>query len=260
MSEIRFELADHVARVTIDRPRVLNAIDPAAERDLREIWESVERDREVWVVVLTGAGDRAFSVGADMSAGAADQTGLDYWARERPGGFGGIAVRRTLNVPVIAAVNGYALGGGMEMVLGCDIVVAVEEACFGLTEPRVGRIPLDGGVFQLVRQLPHRLAMGMLLTGRQIDAVEALRYGLINEVVARDGLEEAVRRWVDEVLQCAPPSLRAIKEMVQRTATMPVEDAIRMRFPALVEALASQDAIEGVRAFQEKRKPRWSAS
>lgn len=260
MSEIRFELADHVARVTIDRPRVLNAIDPAAERELREIWERVERDRKVWVVVLTGAGDRAFSVGADMSAAAVDQTGLEYWARERPGGFGGIAVRRTLNVPVIAAVNGYALGGGLEMVLGCDIVVAVEEARFGLTEPRVGRIPLDGGVFQLVRQLPHRPAMGMLLTGRQIGAAEALRYGLINEVVARDGLEEAVRRWVDEVLQCAPLSLRAIKEMVQRTATMPVEDAIRMRFPALVEALASRDAIEGLSAFREKRKPRWRAS
>ena len=260
MSDVRFELEDHVARVTIDRPQVLNAIDPAAERELGEIWERIERDRGVWVVVLTGAGDRAFSVGADMSARAVDETGLAYWARERPDGFGGIATRRTLNVPVIAAVNGYALGGGLEMVLGCDIAVAVEEARFGLTEPRVGRIPLDGGVFQLVRQIPRRLALGMLLTGRQISAAEALRYGLVNEVVARAHFAEAVQGWVDQVLQCAPLSLRAIKEMVLRTAAMPVEDAIRMRLPALVEALGSEDAIEGVRAFQEKRKPRWRAS
>ena len=165
-----------------------------------------------------------------------------------------------MNVPVIAAVNGHAIGGGLEMVLGCDIVVAVEDARFGLSEPRVGRIPLDGGVFQLVRQLPYRLAMSMLLTGRQISAAEACRYGLINEVVTRDEFEAAVRRWVDEVLQCAPLSLRAIKEMVLRTEALRVGDATRMSFPTLVEALDSDDAAEGVRAFREKRKPIWRAS
>jgi len=260
MSEIRYELTDHVARVTIDRPRVLNALSPAAEEQLREIWARVEADRDVWVVVLTGAGERAFCVGADMSTQETGETGIRYWARERPGGFGGLAIRRTLNVPVIAAVNGHAIGGGLEMVLGCDIVVAVEDARFGLSEPRVGRIPLDGGVFQLVRQLPYRLAMSMLLTGRQISAAEACRYGLINEVVARDEFEAAVRRWVDEVLQCAPLSLRAIKEMVLRTEALRVGDATRMSFPTLVEALDSDDAAEGVRAFREKRKPIWRAS
>jgi crotonobetainyl-CoA hydratase len=161
---------------------------------------------------------------------------------------------------VIAAVNGHAIGGGLEMVLGCDIVVAVEDARFGLSEPRVGRIPLDGGVFQLVRQLPYRLAMSMLLTGRQISAAEACRYGLINEVAARDAFEAAVQRWVDEVLQCAPLSLRAIKEMVLRTEGLRVGDATRTSFPTLIEALESADAAEGVRAFREKRKPIWRAS
>src|SRR2546425_12360515 len=111
MSEIGYELTDHVARVTIDRPRVLNALSPAAEDELREIWARVESDRDVWVVVLTGAGERAFCVGADMSGQGTGETGIRYWARERPDGFGGLAIRRTLNVPVIAAVDGPAIRG-----------------------------------------------------------------------------------------------------------------------------------------------------
>lgn len=259
MSGIDYREEGHVARVTIDRPQVLNALDPASEDELRRIWSELERRRDVWLVVLTGAGDRAFCVGADMSAAAVKLTGLEYWAQEREGGFGGIALRRSLDVPVVAAVNGYALGGGMEMVLGCDIVVAAEEARFGLTEPRVGRIPLDGGVFQLVRQLPYHLAMGMLLTGRQVPAAEAFRLGLVNEVVPRSGLAEAVERWVEQVMRCAPLSLRAIKQMVQRSEAMPAPQGARLKLPALLEALASSDAEEGVRAFQEKRAPRWRA-
>ncbi|MEK7862695.1 MAG: enoyl-CoA hydratase-related protein, partial [Chloroflexota bacterium] len=232
----------------------------AAGEELREIWRRIEADPNVWVVVLTGAGERAFCVGADMSAQATGETGLAYWKRERPGGFGGLAIRRTLTVPVIAAVNGHAIGGGLEMVLGCDIVVAVEDARFGLSEPRVGRIPLDGGVFQLVRQLPRRLAMSMLLTGRQISAADAHRYGLINEVVPRADLGAAVQRWVDEVLACAPLSVRAIKEMVLGAEMLGIEDAIRTPFPTLMEALDSDDASEGVRAFREKRRPIWRAT
>jgi enoyl-CoA hydratase/carnithine racemase len=183
---------------------------------------------------------------------------LEYWAFERPGGFGGIAMRRSLKVPVIAAVNGYALGGGMEMVLGCDIVVAAEEALFGLTEPLVGRIPLDGGVYQLTRQVPLKQAMGLLLTAKKFPAVEGYRLGLVNEVVPRAELDQATERWVQAILACAPLSLQAIKEMVLRTpANLPAEEANRLRWPALVEALQSEDAQEGVKAFQEKRKPVW---
>ncbi|MGC1575059.1 MAG: enoyl-CoA hydratase-related protein, partial [Beijerinckiaceae bacterium] len=149
---IRFVVADHVARVTIDRPEVLNAIDVASERELQRIWAAIEADREVRVVVLTGTGERAFSAGADMKGGSGG-SGLDYWANEREGGFGGIALRQTLDVPVIARVNGHALGGGLEMALGCDLIVAAEEASFGLPEARVGRLPLDGGMTLLQRQV-----------------------------------------------------------------------------------------------------------
>jgi len=256
---IRLELADHVARVTIDRPEVLNAIDAEAEAQLQAIWHRIEQDPDVRVVVLTGAGDRAFCVGADMKS-AGGKSGLEYWAAARPGGFGGIALRQTLDVPVLARVNGHALGGGLEIMLGCDLVVAAEEATFGLPEPRVGRLPLDGGMVLLQRQIPQRLAMGMLLTGRRISAHEAARYGLINEVVPRAELDRATERWVAEILECAPLSLRAIKQSARRTAHLAAVEAQALRLPAVVEALQSADAAEGPRAFREKRKPAWKGS
>ncbi|GAA2434271.1 enoyl-CoA hydratase-related protein [Actinomadura vinacea] len=258
VDEVRYERDGHVARVTIDRPHVLNAVDEATTARLNEIWADVETDRDVRAVVITGGGDRAFSVGADMSAGAVTTSGLEYWSRLDPGGFGGLSLRRTLDVPVIARVNGYALGGGLEMVLGCDIVIAAEHAQFGLTEPRVGRIPLDGGVFQLVRRVPHTQAMGLLLTGRRVPASEMFRMGLVNEVVPAERLDEAVGRWTADVLACAPASLRAIKQMVTHGAGLTPHEAHGLRVPALVEALDSDDAREGVRAFQDKRPPMWS--
>src|SRR5690606_38805220 len=154
-------------------------------------------------------------------------------------------------------VNGYALGGGMEMVLGCDIVVAAEHAQFGLTEPRVGRIPLDGGVTQLVRRVPYNQAMGLLLTGRRVRAAELERMGLVNGVVPAEELDAAVDRWVADILACAPLSLRAIKQMVQQTAHLSSREARAVRLPALMEALDSEDSKEGVLAFQQKRKPVW---
>jgi crotonobetainyl-CoA hydratase len=253
---ILFEIKDHVARVTINRPDVLNAIDVASERDLREIWSDIENNRDVRVVVLTGTGERAFSTGADMKGGSG-ASGLEYWALSRPGGFGGIALRETLDVPVIARINGHAVGGGFEMVLGCDIIIAAQEATFGLPEARVGRMPLDGGMTLLQRQVPFHLAMGVLLTGKRISAAEAHRIGLVNEVVPRAELDAAVTRWVDDVLACAPLSVRAIKQVVRRTAQLSAAEARGQLLPALAEALQSEDAGEGVRAFIEKRKPVW---
>jgi enoyl-CoA hydratase/carnithine racemase len=252
---VGFEVRDHVATVTIDRPDVLNAIDLATEAELQRIWTDLEQRRDVRVVVLTGAGERAFCVGADMKNPST--SGLEYWARARPGGFGGIALRDSLTLPVIARVNGFALGGGFEMVLGCDIVVACDEASFGLPEPLVGRLPLDGGMTLLQRQIPHRLAMGMLLTGQRIDAARALDWGLINEVTPRVGLDAAVARWVAQILACAPLSVQAIKQVVRTTGSVTPAQAQSMRLPALVAALQSEDSQEGVRAFQEKRKPAW---
>jgi crotonobetainyl-CoA hydratase len=256
---VRYELKDHVARVTIDRPEVLNAVDGATEKRLQEIWSALEKEREARVVVLTGAGEKAFSVGADMKAAASGEPadGLEYWAAPRPGGFGGIALRTTLDVPVIARVNGYAVGGGFEMVLGCDVVVACEEAQFGLPEPRVGRMPLDGGMVLLPRLVPEKWALGLLLTGRRIGAAEAHRMGLVNEVVPRAELDAAVDRWIAEILACAPLSVKAIKQSVKRTASLSPVEAQAMRLPAVIEALQSEDAGEGVRAFREKRPPKW---
>ncbi|MBV8186180.1 MAG: enoyl-CoA hydratase/isomerase family protein [Alphaproteobacteria bacterium] len=253
---IRFTVEDHVARVTIERPDRMNAIDEAAETELIRVWTAIEQDDSVRCVVLTGAGERAFCTGADMKQ-SGNKTGLEYWAAARPGGFGGLALRETLDVPVIARVNGHALGGGMEMVLGCDIVVAAEKATFGLPEPRVGRLALDGGIALLPRRMPHVWAMGMLLTGRRVSAAEALRFGLVNEVVPLAELDQAVDRWVADILACAPLSLRAIKQMVRRGAGLSPQEAQRLRLPALVAALQSIDQDEGVRAFVEKRAPQW---
>jgi enoyl-CoA hydratase/carnithine racemase len=253
---VLYSVADHVARVTIDRPDRLNAIDQATEAELIAIWSEIEKDRDVRVVVLTGSGGRAFCTGADMKGGSGS-SGLDYWAAPRPGGFGGIALRETLDVPVIARVNGYALGGGMEMTLGCDIVIASTNAAFGLPEPRVGRLALDGGVAILPRRIPHVWAMGLLLTGKRIEAVEALRLGLVNEVVAPEALDEAVDRWVADILACAPLSVRAIKQMVRAGEGLSAKEAQMLRLPALVEALRSTDQDEGVAAFKEKRPPVW---
>jgi crotonobetainyl-CoA hydratase len=253
---VHFKIEDHVARITIDRPEVLNAVDALTERELENIWQSIENNRDVRAVVLTGGGERAFCTGADMKGGSG-ASGLEYWAMARPNGFGGIALRRTLDVPVIARVNGHAAGGGFEMVLGCDIVLAAEQATFGLPEARVGRLPLDGGMTLLQRQIPFRAAMGIMLTGRRVAATEALALGIVNEVVPRARLDEAVDRWLKDILSCAPLSVRAIKQVVRQTAHLSASEAQATRLPALIEALVSEDSEEGVKAFVEKRKPNW---
>lgn len=252
---VELKIEQHVATVTLSRPDALNAVDLATEAELQRIWTELETNRDIRVIVLTGAGERAFCVGADLKNPSV--SGVNYWAAARPGGFGGIALRETLNVPVIARVNGYALGGGFEMVLGCDIVVACEEASFGLPEALVGRMPLDGGMTLLQRQVPFRQAMGMLFTGQRVSAARALQMGLINEVVPRAELDNAVTRWVNNILACAPLSVQAIKQVVRSTGSMTPAQAQALRLPALVAALQSSDADEGVTAFQEKRKPQW---
>ena len=257
---IRYELDGHVARVTIDRPDVLNAVDRDAHEELRRTWERIEADPMGRVDVLTGAGDRAFRTGADVSTAGVAKTGWEYWADLDPNGFGGLSLRESLDVPVIARVNGWALGGGMEMVLGCDLVVAADTARFGLTEPRIGRMPLDGGMVTLPRRISYTQAMGLLLTGRKVPAAEMLRLGLVNEVAPAGELDSVVQRWVDDVLACAPLSIKAIKQTVRRTTHLTAREANTVRLPALVAALHSKDQDEGVRAFQEKRAPEWSGS
>jgi enoyl-CoA hydratase/carnithine racemase len=254
---IRLEIDNHVARITIDRPEVMNALDQAATDELEAVWQRLERDTDVRAVVLTGAGERAFCAGADMRAGN-DRTGLDYWARGHLTGFGGLSLRTTLDIPVIARVNGHALGGGLEMMLACDIVVAATHATFGLPEPRVGRLPVDGGMVLLPRLIGYRRAMGMMLTGKRIDADTALNYGLINAAVPGGKLDTVVEHWLSEILACAPLSLRAIKQTARHTSHLPAHEAQALRLPATIACLISEDGEEGVRAFLEKRPPAWT--
>jgi len=253
---VRFDVEAHVARVTIDRPERLNAVDLATTAELEAIWRKIEADASVRCVVLTGAGDRAFCAGADLKDGS-DKSGLEYWASAQPQGFGGIALRRTLKVPIIARVNGLALGGGMEMVLGCDIVIASEKARFGLPEAKVGNLPLAGGMTVLPRLIPRNIATAMMMTGRMASALEMERYGLVNAVVSAEQLDAEVDRWVADILASAPLCIRAIKATIRETSELPADIAQAIRLPELIDALTSEDSKEGVRAFREKRAPVW---
>jgi len=253
---IRYEVRDHVAWVAIDRPERMNALDPAAQDELLRTWGRIEGDRDVRAVVLTGAGDRAFCAGDDLKAGGG-KIDLDYWLDPRPDGFGHLPLRETLDVPVLGRINGVALGGGLELVVGCDLAVAVDSAQFGFVEPRLGRLPLDGGIVTLTRQLPMKFAMEILLTGRRFGADDAVRMGVINEAVPAADLDAAVDRWLEWLRACAPLSLRAIKQIVKRTEDLPRREARATRLPALVEVLTSDDVTEGTNAFKEKRAPEW---
>ncbi|TCD15395.1 enoyl-CoA hydratase-related protein [Oricola cellulosilytica] len=252
---VTYEVKDRVARIAFQRPERLNAIDAASERELERIWSDLESRDDVSCAVLTGAGEKAFSVGADMKD--VEKSGLEYWAESRPNGFGSISFRRSLDIPLVARVNGYALGGGFEMVLGCDIVIAAEHAKFGLPEGRVGRMPLDGGMIMLQRKVPHNLAMGVMLSGRRFSAIEMKSFGIVNDVVPLEELDRTVDGWVDDIVACAPLSLRAIKQTVNRTAHLSPAEAQALKLPAVVRALKSEDGEEGVRAFNEKRAPQW---
>lgn len=254
---VSYVVNDHVARVTLQRPERMNAVDEATADQLEDIWQRVEKDPDVRVVVLTGSGDKAFCAGADLKAGNKQKTGMEYWENIRRDGFGGLALRKSLHVPVIARVNGIAVGGGFELVLGCDIVIAADHATFGLPEALVGRMPIDGGMILLPRLIPEKIAMGMLLTGKRISAYDAENYGLVNEVVAVDELDAAVDAWARQIVACAPLSVKAIKECVKETSDLPVREAHSKSLPALVAALKSEDSEEGPRAFQEKRMPVW---
>ena len=263
MTAVRYVKEGHVAHVTLNRPGVLNAMDERMHEDLGVVWDEVEADDDVWAVVLAGAGHRAFSVGQDLTelagriaegtAGAAT-----FGSRGEPG-WPRLTERFDLSKPVVAKVRGYALGGGFELALACDVIVADEDATFALPEARFGLIAGAGGVFRLTRQLPWKVAMGHLLTGRSLSARRAFELGLVNEVVAADDLDACVGEWVGDILRCAPLSVRAIKEAASRSAAMPLEVAFATRYPWEERRMHSRDAREGPTAFAEQREPRWEA-
>ncbi|TAK37084.1 MAG: enoyl-CoA hydratase [Chloroflexota bacterium] len=251
-----YEKKGRIAYVTINRPHVMNALYYEANQELREIFNDFRNDSERWVAIITGAGDRAFCVGNDLKV-TATLTAKGESITNRPP-FGGITRDFECHKPIIAAVNGFALGGGCEIALACDIIVAAEHARFGLPEPRVGLLAGAGGLQRLTRKVPFNVAMGMILTGRQIDAEEAYRIGLVNEVVPRAELMREAERWASEILECAPISVRLSKQCVLDHARLPVNEAIAMDFELSSRIISNtEDFVEGPRAFAEKRKPDW---
>ncbi len=253
-----YEKKGHIAYVTINRPEVMNALHYDTNAELSEAFDDFKQDDESWVAILTGAGNRAFSAGNDLKATAAaiakGEKLPDFSERVR---FGGITSGFACDKPIIAAVNGVAAGGGFEMALACDLVIAAEHARFGLPEPRVGLVAGAGGVHRLPQQIPLKQAMGMLLTGRQITAEEAYRMGLVNEVVPAAELMVAAERWANEILEGSPLSVRLTKEAALAGLNIPVEEAMQQDRPRLQRLLASEDFVEGPKAFAEKRKPQW---
>jgi enoyl-CoA hydratase/carnithine racemase len=258
-----YEKRDHVAHITINRPEVLNALHPDASRELSTIWDDFAADDDLWVAILTGAGSRGFSAGNDLKATASRNAGSTVGNTGRGpvrGGFGGLTERYDLFKPVIGAVNGWAMGGGCELALACDILVAADSAQFGLPEPRVGLAALAGGIHRLPRQVPLKIAMGMILTGKPISAAEAYRIGLVNEVVPLEQLLPTAERWAAEIRECAPLSVRGSKQGSMTGLDWPLAAAMRSSYPILQQHLASADAVEGPLAFSEKRTPNWTGA
>jgi crotonobetainyl-CoA hydratase len=240
--------------ITINRPAALNALNPLAHRELSAALDAFGTDQALRVAVITGAGERAFCVGSDLKA-RAEKNADDH----PPTGFGGISHRFDLAKPVIAAVNGLALGGGVEIVAACDLAVAADHAEFALPEPRVGLAALGGGGLQrLARDLPLKYAMELVLTGRRFGAEEARRIGLINDVVPRAGLKARVRQMAEQIIAGAPLAIEASKQVMLQSLALPdLAAALRADYPAAERMLASDDAREGQRAFVEKRQPDW---
>jgi dehydration protein DpgD len=256
-----YEKKGHIAYITITRPEVMNALHMPANIELNGVFDDFAGDDEMWVAVLTGAGEKAFSAGNDLKY-TAEMSRLP--AEERPkfafpgGGFGGITSRFDLFKPVIARVNGFALGGGLELALACDIIVAAEHAELGLPEPRRGLIAGAMGVHRLPRQVGLKVAMGYMLTGRHIPARRAYEIGLVNDVVPLAQLDEVVEGYVQDIVRCAPLSVRSTKESALRGLDMPLAEAGRAHFDWESKRRQSEDAIEGPRAFAEKRSPNWT--
>jgi enoyl-CoA hydratase/carnithine racemase len=239
--------------VTLNRPEVLNALHADANDELAGVWDEFAVRDDLWVGIVTGAGERAFSAGNDLKVQAAGKR-----RPNGPSGFAGLSHRFDLFKPMIAAVNGVAMGGGFETALACDIIIAAESAIFALPEPRVGLIAGGGGVHRLPRTIPIKQAMGMMLTGRRVPAREGFELGFVTEVVPDGQALQAAKRWAAMILECSPKAVRASKQAAYRGLDEPtLEQAMRTVYPAQQENLESQDYLEGPRAFAEKRKPNW---
>jgi len=253
---VRTERRGHVLEVTLDRPKA-NAIDLATSRLMGEIFTGFRDDPDLRVAVLTAAGEKFFCAGWDLKAAAdGDAVDGDYGK----GGFGGLQELRGLNKPVIAAVNGICCGGGLELALSADLILAAEHASFALPEIRSGTVA-DAASIKLPKRIPYHIAMELLLTGRWFDTGEAARWGLINRVLPAEDLMDAARTLAEELAAGPPLVFAAIKEVVREAEAMKFQDALnritRSQFETVERLYRSEDQREGARAFAEKRDPVW---
>lgn len=241
--------------VTINRPGVYNALHRPAHLELHNAFDQFAADPDQWVAIITGAGDRAFCAGNDLKHQAAG--GERGWGTS---GFGGLSHRFDLTKPVIAAVNGFAMGGGFEIALACDLIIAAQNASFALPEPSVGLAATAGGLLRLPREIGMKQAMGIILTGRPVPAVEGLSLGFVNEVVPEAEALVGAKRWADRILKLSPMSIRASKQVAFGGYDIPLDQALheQAQLPAVKAMLSSADFVEGPKAFSEKRRPIWS--
>ncbi len=244
-----------VTTITLNRPEVMNALHSPMHFEMDAALNAFAADPEQWIGIITGAGDRAFSAGNDLKWQA---TGGEM--KSPPSGFAGLTSRFDLAKPLIAAVNGVAMGGGFEIALACDLIVASEKALFALPEPRVGLAALAGGLHRLPRAIGLKRAMGMILTARRVSAAEGLDLGFVHEVAAPEGLMAAAKRLAGTIAELGPLSIRASKAAVLRGLDEPsLEAAIKgqMRYPEVSALFKSEDFVEGPMAFAQKRAPAW---
>ncbi|MBV8305023.1 MAG: enoyl-CoA hydratase/isomerase family protein [Acidimicrobiia bacterium] len=260
---VRYEVDGRVATITIDRPEAMNALDPPMLFGLAEAWDRATEDDNVWVVVLTGAGDDAFCVGADLKSTvprtAADARGERDGQQERWPSMARTLLRdRFFPKPIVAAVNGHCIAGGFGLLLATDLRYASTNAMFGMQEVRWGLFPIAGSTVNLPRQVPYCKAMEGLLIGDRIDAHAALAMGLVNEVVEHSEVRARAREIADRLCRNGPLAVRKVKEAVVLGLGLPMAQAFQQELRLAQEVYASADAVEGPAAFAEKREPRFS--
>ena len=250
----RVEKDEHLWVVTIARPERMNSLHPPANEELHKVFNDFAADDDAWVAIITGEGERAFCAGNDLRYQAEG-----HKITVPSSGFAGLTSRHDLLKPVIAAVNGVAMGGGFEIALACDVLIASESARFALPEPRVGLAALAGGLQRLPRQIPLKQAMGMILTGRHVPAEEGKALGFVNEVVPAAELLARARHWASEMMACSPMSLRASKQVAYQNLNEAdlARASDNSRYDAVGAMMKSEDMIEGPKAFAEKRRPQW---
>jgi crotonobetainyl-CoA hydratase len=241
--------------VTLNRPEVMNAVHSPQHYEMDAIFNDFANDPEQWVAIVTGAGDKAFSAGNDLKY----QAGGGKMSMPQSG-FAGLCSRFDLDKPLIAAVNGLAMGGGFEIALACDIIVAAETATFALPEPRVGLAALAGGLHRLPRTIGDKRALGMILTARRVSAKEGKELGFVNEIAPAGSALDAAKKLGALIMELSPMSIRASKQAVYRGLAEPsVEAALKAqaKYPAVAAMFRSEDLVEGPMAFAQKRPPQW---